>query len=365
VNVVVSQGSVTLGAASSATITVFVTYASTVPPRSTLGGGQLVATSNDTPIISGTAPLTFATTGTAPTNTQTTTITPSPTATTGPSPTPLPPCLNGVDNSGAGTTKGTAKFLLVNVTESHGICSQGEENWFKFGAIGNKVYTIDVPTMDAGLDLALELYDSDGNLLTSNDDYFLRNPSTPDPKDIKPQIHSWRAPKDGTYYFRVRDNLNIGGDNKGYTIVVQTESYGPTPATVTELCRDLFEEDGLPEQAKLITSNESQNARVLCPTGDADWVKFFALRGKVYYIYTDTRLYPNKTDANGNPPDTPTEAGADTVIYLADRDGVSIIDFNDDIEGSLDSQIRFTPPADGFYYLQVKNVGDIGNQFIK
>ena len=256
-------------------------------------------------------------------------------------------------------------FLLVNVTEQHGICSRGQENWFKFGAVGNKVYTIDVPTMDAGLDLSLELYDSDGNLLTSNDDFFLRNPAAPDPKDIKPQIHSWRAPKDGTYYIRVRDNLNIGGDNKNYTIVVLTESYGPTPVTVTELCRDLFEEDGLPEQAKLITSNESQNARVLCPTGDADWVKFFALRGKVYYIYTDTRIYPNKVDSNGNPPDTTTEAGADTVIYLADRDGVSILDFNDDIEGSLDSQIRFTPSADGFYYLQIKNIGDIGNQFIK
>ena len=107
------------------------------------------------------------------------------------------------------------------------------------------------------------------------------------------------------------------------------------------------------------------------PTGDADWVKFFGLRGKTYYIYTDTR---NK--GAGAQPNT--EAGADTVIYLADRDGVSIIDFNDDLgrdgtsQGlndqtapSLDSALRFEPSADGFYYLQVKNVGDIGNQFIR
>ena len=99
---------------------------------------------------------------------------------------------------------------------------------------------------------------------------------------------------------------------------------------------------------------------MLCPTGDADWVKFFALRGKTYFLFTDTRPYQNSPQINDR-----TEAGADTVIYLADRDGVSILDFNDDIEGSLDSQIRFTPPADGFYYLQVKNVGDIGNQFIE
>jgi hypothetical protein len=365
VTLILSNGSVQLSANSNATITLFVTYASTVPPGTVLGAGSLVANSSDTPSTSTTAPLTFVTTGTAPTQTPTTTTTPTPTATVGPSPTPLPACLNGVDNTGTGRDKGSAKFLLVNVTESHGICTRGEENWFKFGAVNNKVYTIDVPTMDAGLDLSLELYDEDGNRLASNDDFFLRNPSVPDAKDIKPRIQSWRSPKDGTYYIRVRDTLNIGGDNKGYTIVVQAESYGPTPVTVPELCRDLFEEDGLPEEAKLITSNESQNGRVLCPTGDADWVKFFALRGKVYYIYTDTRIYPNKADINGNPPDTTTEAGADTVIYLADRDGVSILDFNDDIEGSLDSQIRFTPSADGFYYLQIKNVGDIGNQFIK
>jgi hypothetical protein len=251
-------------------------------------------------------------------------------------------------------------LLLVDVAERHGICFQGDEDWYKFGALGGKVYTIDISQMDAGLDLSLELYDEDGNLVTANDDFFNRTPGSPNARDIKPRIQSWRAPFSGFFYIRVRDTLNIGGDDLSYTIIVQSESYGPTPATVTEICRDLFEEDGLPEEAKLITSNESQYARVLCPTGDADWVKFFALRGKVYYIYTDTRPYRNTPDINNQ-----TEAGADTVIYLADRDGVSILDFSDDVEGSLDSQLRFTPSADGFYYLQIKNVGDIGNQFIR
>jgi hypothetical protein len=246
------------------------------------------------------------------------------------------------------------------VAERHGICNQGDEDWFKFGAVGGKVYTIDIPQMDAGLDLSLELYDADGNLVTSNDDYFNRTPGTPNPKDIRPRIQSWRAPFSGFFFIRVRDTLNLGGNDDSYTIIVQSESYGPTPVTVTEICRDLFEEDGLPEEARLITSNESQYAHVLCPTGDADWVKFFALRGKTYYIYTDTRPYRNTPDINNQ-----TEAGADTVIYLADRDGVSIMDFNDDVDASLDSQLRFTPSADGFYYAQIKNVGDIGNQFIR
>ncbi len=294
--------------------------------------------------LSVTAPATATTTPTTPT------------ATTGPTATPGPACPEG--QADPGNKLADADLLRVDVAERHGICDVGDEDWFKFGGVGGKVYTIDVPQMDAGLDLSLELFDASGNRLTFNDDYFNRTPGSPNPKDIKPRIQSWRAPDNGMYYVRVRDTLNIGGDDTTYTIVVQSESYGPTPVTVTELCRDLFEEDGLPEQARLITSNETQRDHVLCPTGDADWVKFFGLRGKTYYIYTDTR---NKGAGAQNG----TEAGADTVIYLADRDGVSIIDFNDDIQGSLDSELRFTPTADGFYYLQVKNVGDIGNQFIK
>jgi hypothetical protein len=210
--------------------------------------------------------------------------------------------------------------------------------------------------MDNGLDLSLDLYDDQGNLLASNDDYFNRA-ATPNPNDIKPRIQSWRAPRDGFFFFLVRDTLNLGGGDRTYDVIVNSESYGPTPITVPEICRDLFEEDGLPEEARLIGSNEIQPNHLLCPAGDADWVKFFGKAGKTYYMDTDTRPY--KSDLNKE-----TEAGADTVIYLADRDGVSILDFNDDIPGSLDSELRFTPPSDGFYYLQIKNIGDIGNQFI-
>ena len=100
----------------------------------------------------------------------------------------------------------------------------------------------------------------------------------------------------------------------------------------------------------------------LCPTADADWVTFFGKAGKRYIMFTDTRRYKGKNTVNGE-----TQAGADTVMVLTDRDGVSIIDVNDDIPGgsTLDSQIEFTPSVDGFYYMQIKNVGDIGGQFIR
>jgi hypothetical protein len=303
--------------------------------------------------------------------TATPTATPeTPTATVTPVVTPRG-CPEGADP--AGDLPG-ASLLRVEVPERHGICDLGDVDWFKFGAVGGKVYTIDIPDMDNGLDLSLGVFEENGNRLTFNDDYNFRNPSQPDSNDIRPRIDSWRAPYDGFFYIQVRDNLGIGGGGRAYTILLDSESYGPTPAQITEVCQDLFEQDGLPEQAKLITSNETQRGKALCPVGDADWVKFFALRGKTYFIYTDTRPYIGSADPSRNPnfPPNPgvqggTEAGADTVIYLADRDGVSIVDFNDDIVGgnTLDSQLRFSPSADGFYYAQIKNVGDIGNQFIR
>jgi hypothetical protein len=296
----------------------------------------------------------------------------------------LPACQDGRENSDPGNDRGSAQLILVDVLEDHGICKIGDEDWFKFGAVGGKVYTIDVPRMDNGLDLSIDLYDPDGNFITSNDDYYDRPASVPGsgPGDTRPQIHSWRAPFDGVYYFRIRDTAGIGGDDTTYDVIVNAESYGPTPTQVPEVCQDLFEPDGLPETARLITSNEIQRDHRLCPNGDADWVKFFGKTDKIYCIYTDTRPYNRDSRTDATPVNSPSEAGADTVLYLADRDGISIIDFNDDIErnddltkcidpsppeqrASLDSAIRFVPPADGFYYAQVKNTGDIGNQFIR
>jgi hypothetical protein len=291
----------------------------------------------------------------------------TPTATVGPTATPRPICQDGQARIDPGEDMAGAHLILVDVLEQHGICRIGDIDWFKFGAVGGKVYTIDVPRMDNGLDLSIELYDSEGRLLTSNDDYFNRPASTPGagPHDIRPQIDSWRAPVDGMYYFRVRDTLNLGGGDRTYDIIVRSESHGPTPITVPEVCADIFEPDGLPENATLIGPNEIQVDHRLCPAGDADWVRFFGKAGKTYYLFTDTRPYNRDNIGNRDPINPQSQAGADTVLFLADRDGVTILDFNDDIPGSLDSEIRFVPTVDGFYYAQIKNTGDYGNQFIR
>lgn len=310
-------------------------------------------------------------------------ITPTNTPTTGPSITSTPPICE--DAYEPDNDMRNAKLIEVNLPQpstdvsphvpTHTICPAGDEDWLYFGALAGKVYTIDITEMSLGLDLSLALYDSEGRMLAFNDDYYNRPAPTPDARNnpqgtdytnLRPRIQSWTAPYNGIFYIQVRDAAGKGRERGWYSIVLQSESYGPTPTMINELCLDLFEPDGLPEQARLITSNEVQIAHTLCPSGDADWSYFFAKAGKTYMIFTDTRPYASQHPRGGTV-NKDTEAGADTIMFLVDRDGVSLLDFNDDIPGgnSLDSQIEFTPSVDGFYFIQVKNIGDIGNQFIR
>lgn len=289
------------------------------------------------------------------TPTSTPTATPAPATAT---PTPGPVCADGFepDNNPA-----SSRPIDVQTSQLRTICGAGDEDWLVFGGVSGKVYTIDIDRMDPGLDLTLELFDSNLNSIAFNNDFFNRTPANPNPADTRPRI-TIRIPADGPYFIRVRDAAGRGGIDYFYTIVLIDESYGPTPTLVREVCLDLFEQDGLPEQARLITSNELQENRALCPTGDADWIVFFGSRGKRYVIFTDTRRYRGRNEVNGV-----TQAGADTVMVLTDRDGITVLDANDDIPGgnTLDSQIEFIPEVDGFYFAQIKNIGDIGNQFIR
>src|SRR5262249_54989229 len=150
----------------------------------------------------------------------------------------------------------------------------------------------------------------------------------------KPLISDFRAPHDGLYYIRVYDTLGLGGANRTYAIVVRSEGYGTVPSKIPpnpSVCNDKYEQDGLPELATLIAANETQPGHLMCPAGDADWVKFFGLANYTYSITTSTTLY-------GNP-----EPGADTILYLFGRDGVTLLGSNNNMTGTLDSQILFTP----------------------
>jgi len=287
--------------------------------------------------------------------TPTITLTPTAEGTPGITPTPGPLCQDRYEPD---NRQGESNEILPDQPQGgqpeegetstrRTICPTGDEDWLVFGGVAGKVYTIDIIEMSPGLDLSLSLYDINGNLLAFNDD-FPRSDDPTDPQNIRPRIQSYRVPTNSQYYIKVRDDAGRGGPNLDYTIEVQSETYGPTPTLIPEVCADLFEPDGTPEQARLITIRETQPNHRLCPAGDADWVRFFAKSGQPFVLSTNSSA----------------RAGADTTMILVDRDGATILDFNDDSNGTLDSRIEYTPAVDGFYYAQVKNVGDIGNQFI-
>ena len=251
-----------------------------------------------------------------------------------------------------------ATIVVPDLTYNQGICTAGDVDAFSIALNRDKVYNMEVTQADPGLDLIMELYDPLFRLVAVNDDFYEHNSASS--SDINPQIPDYRAPMDGVYYLRIRDATGYGGSTAGtYSFKVSNQSYGGFAPINSGICIDKYEPDGLPEQARLILSNQRQNDHRLCPVGDADWVMFFAKVGSTYYLYTDTRNYLGGTINSQLP-------GTDTVITLVDRDGVSFIANNDNVDtSSFDSQIRFQPTSDGFYFLQIKNTGDIGSADIK
>jgi hypothetical protein len=108
-------------------------------------------------------------------------------------------------------------------------------------------------------------------------------------------------------------------------------------------CSDSFEDDGVPAQAKTIVLGETQT-HVFCPAGDADWLVFFANEGKGYGIETSELT-----------------VGVDTYLNLFAPDGRTLLTTNDDAPGAHGpSRLLFYPSADGWYYVQAKNQGNIG-----
>lgn len=92
--------------------------------------------------------------------------------------------------------------------------------------------------------------------------------------------------------------------------------------------------DGSAENATLLTGAQLHNFDRM---EDVDWVKFDAVAGRTYQIGT-----------------AGLGESADTYLYLYDQDGNTLISSNDDWGGSLASLIYWTAPANGVYYIRVR-----------
>jgi hypothetical protein len=282
----------------------------------------------------------------------------------GPTATPTPSPAGICDLSDPPSDITGAPRLYSNAAIEQGICFAGDVDTYALPMNKDKVYDIYISksyieqedgSKVQSLDLVLELYDPLFRLVTVNDDFYDHNSSDNEAIAIDPKIANYRAPMDGTYYVRVRDAT--GASVGYYTLNFNNLSYRGDAANNNDdtvpnnsgVCQDLYEPDGLPEQARMILSNQRQTERRLCPTGDADWVKFFAKAGNTYMLYTSTE---------------DNTAGVDTYISFFDRDGFTLLDTNDNYEASsLDSKVVFTATSDGFYFAQIKNTGDLGGPF--
>ena len=308
----------------------------------------------------------------------------TPTNTVGPTLTPSPtPAPENYYNCDTDVSYSKSIPLQIGIDIFQIICQKGDVNSYQVPLRKDKVYSIYVdnsyayvinpdelpPILNEStntesdealvtLDLVMKLYDPSGLLVYMSDDSF-ELPS-PNMIAIDPSILNYRAPVDGVYTLQIYEatSLDIGA----YTLHVDNKSYNgssgdrldPNIPFTGGLCTDLFEPDGLPEQASLIFSNQIQRDHRLCPTGDADWVKFFAKTGNTYILSTDTTKieFPNNS--------------TDTAMILFGRDAYTELDRNDNKDTTtFDSYIEFSPEDDGFYFIQIKNIGDLGNPFFQ
>lgn len=279
---------------------------------------------------------------------------------TNPTPTPTPgaatatPTVGCEDRYEPDDTSAQAGVLEQNTEQVHSLCRAGgtikDRDFFQFPAVGGKVYTMLTKDLTGPVDTIITLYDSQGNTLAENDDY---QPGT----SLASRI-DYTFGSSGLYYLQVRDKRSNGGIGYQYTVaLISTGALPPTVTTTSTpttnpfitptftpgVCYDAYEPDGVPEAAKLLLIGTTQR-HIICPVADADWVRFYARAGKVYSIRTSN-----------------LGVGLDSYMYLFDSDAHTILSENDDGGDGVASRIDFYPQRDDWYFVQVKNAGDIGS----
>jgi hypothetical protein len=258
--------------------------------------------------------------------------------------TPTPPF-------GTGTGVPVTNTANTNIQQRF-ICPIGDQDWVFVELVKGKPYSIFTAGLSNGLDTMVTLFEvRDGTLVPifSNDDF----PGM----DLASRIDFVVPAPEGTatgeyvrYYVNIKDVSGRGTSGLAYQLSLTSPGAGKSD------CIDQYEGDGLPNLAKEILLRETQ-IHVLCPDGDADWIKFFARAGRNYQIATN---FPDTTP------------GLETYLFVFaitfDPNDPTAITSQAQLASSLEQQTGTTPqaavtfsvPQDGIYYAQVKNTGDVG-----
>ncbi len=286
----------------------------------------LTATATPTPTptptmtstVTPTATVTFASSST-PTPMEVPTATSTPTASANPTATPTP--LPGPDPFEPDNSPSQAHSIPVNgQLQVHNLYTAGDVDWFQFeGRIG-KEYHIRIFKIGARANVVVDVLKSDGiTVLATGDTTLLFIPLERD-----------------TYLLRVRPKTAQDvGPETDYGLSVREQAQ-------TSLCSfiDGWEDDDSWEQAKPIPKNGPPALHNFDVIADEDWHYFLAIAGTTYTITTQNLVPPT-----------------DTVLYLYDQDGTTLIAMNDDAPGALnlESRIVWKAPKDGRYFIKVRD----------
>jgi hypothetical protein len=207
-------------------------------------------------------------------------------------------------------TPADAEEIMVGESQTHNRCDE-RLDWLKITTTANQQYLFE--TSDGSY---MRIFDTDTTTeLLAGSQY----------------LH-WQAPTSGSYYLLSAPEyyLDTSGTNSSTTISVQSCN------------KDAYESGDTSADAVLITVGESQSRNHCDDKGD--WLVFDAVSGTTYTI-TTSGLGIN----------------SDTELTLYDTTPFFTEDYNDDINGSnIASEISWTAPADGRYYIYVenKNIGE-------
>ncbi len=204
----------------------------------------------------------------------------------------------------------TATAVSVPGTVAGGIEVGNDEDYFSFQATAGELYVFETTLLGLS-DSTLTLYDQDGTTqLAFNDDGGF---------GLASRIQ-WRATDSGTFYLRVA--AFASSQTGTYLLSLSREplpvdDHGNTAETATSV--------GLNQSVQGDLENYS----------DIDWFRFHASQGADYVFETELGTL------------------FDSVLWLYDSDGATLLATDDNSGVGLGSQIEWTAPHSGDFYLAV------------
>jgi hypothetical protein len=210
-----------------------------------------------------------------------------------------------------GDNAATSTAIAVPESISGEISPGTDEDWFRFNATAGCSYTLET-TLATLSDSRLSLYSTNGTTqLAFDDDGGVGLASRID----------WTCPASGTYYAEVA--------------AFSFSQTGTYTLDVTSPCVSCIDDHGNNAAGSTATTVPSVVVGDICPGTDIDWVRFDAVKGCTYTL------------------ETTLDTLKDTVLYLFDTDGTTMLAVDDDSGAGLASRIDWICPTSGTYYAEV------------